>query len=252
MESDTLNYGAARQKGLTLIELLIAMVIGIVLLGGIIQTMLASKEASATRQSISTITDNARFLFDFMARDLRMAGRGYCNAAETDAFPDGCDDFQWPSDADGVVEPVELSGGMLYVRYETFADADNDGDTEPVFVEVSYSISGEDVVYERKLTDAIDSDKYDYGELAAVVTSGPLVSGVSGFDFEFARYQADGTYEYTAAASVSGWDLDEWQRVTAMRVFVVFDDVDPWGEGIESKSISSTFAMRNQVSRWIP
>lgn len=66
----------SHQRGLSLIELMIGLLVGLILLGGVLQTMLASKEASSARQSMAVVTDNARFLFDFMARDLRMAGRG--------------------------------------------------------------------------------------------------------------------------------------------------------------------------------
>ncbi|MBP0048868.1 prepilin-type N-terminal cleavage/methylation domain-containing protein [Marinobacterium sp. AK62] len=65
-----------KQAGLSLVELMIGLLIGLILLGGVLQTMLASKEASTARQSMATVTDNARFLFDFMGRDLRMVGRG--------------------------------------------------------------------------------------------------------------------------------------------------------------------------------
>ena len=106
---------ACRQRGVSLIELMIGMVIGLVLLGGILQTMLASKEASATRQSISTITDNARFLFDFMARDLRMGGRGFCRTPDDDYKAGECDNSKWPQQGGEPYRPVELIDDNLIV-----------------------------------------------------------------------------------------------------------------------------------------
>ncbi|PSL15854.1 prepilin-type N-terminal cleavage/methylation domain-containing protein [Marinobacterium halophilum] len=258
MDGKTLFTGIGRQRGFSLVELMIAMIIGLVLLGGIIQTMLASKEASATRQSISTITDNARFLFDFMARDLRMAGRGYCNAAEGAAFPNGCGSANWPADpATGQpITPVELANDALVVRYVTFADPDNDGVTQSVFVEAQYSLDGDTVDYSRQMTRGAAPVPGTPFDISAANLQGynsePLVTGVSALGYEFARYDSAAAYGYHDGSTTGGWGLAQWQRVTAIRTFVTFEDVDAWGEGVPDKELSFTVAMRNQVSRWIP
>ncbi|MBV0932995.1 PilW family protein [Marinobacterium weihaiense] len=248
MERRTLKYSCAcpayRQQGLSLIELMIGMVIGLVLLGGIMQTMLASKEASATRQSISTITDNARFLFDFMARDLRMGGRGY--GGET-----------WPTDSDGdLYAPIEEDDGTLVVRYVGFADTDNDGDTEEAFVEVEYSLNGdEEVVYRRRAGDDRKSglEEFDYDNLPAKGNFEPLVSAISHFNFEYACYESEPDYEYSEYSEYSGEPADcTWDKVTAVETTVTFTDAAPWGgQGVGDKEISSVVAMRNRVSSLI-
>lgn len=75
----TFNYQSKHpllpgQGGMTLIELMIGLVVGLIILLGIIQTMMVSKSASMSRQSMSAIAENARFVFEFMNRDIRMAG----------------------------------------------------------------------------------------------------------------------------------------------------------------------------------
>ncbi len=62
------------QHGISLVEVLVALVISLFLLGGIIQVYLANKTSYAFTNSISRIQENGRFAMDVMAQDLRMAG----------------------------------------------------------------------------------------------------------------------------------------------------------------------------------
>jgi len=67
-----------RQQGLSLIELMIAMVIGLVLLLGLVQVMGASRSAYQLSTGVARTQENARFAVDFLQRDLRMAGHMGC------------------------------------------------------------------------------------------------------------------------------------------------------------------------------
>ncbi|MFE0501804.1 PilW family protein [Lysobacter soli] len=64
--------------GLSLIELMIAMVIGLVLLLGLVQVMSASRNAYQLSTGVARTQENARFAVDFLQRDLRMAGHMGC------------------------------------------------------------------------------------------------------------------------------------------------------------------------------
>ncbi|WP_140718804.1 PilW family protein [Pseudomonas sp. Hp2] len=66
------------QAGLSLIEMMIAMVIGLVLMLGVIQVFSASREASRLAEGGSRSQENARFALDFLQRDIRMAGHFGC------------------------------------------------------------------------------------------------------------------------------------------------------------------------------
>jgi type IV pilus assembly protein PilW len=70
--------GVRRQAGLSLIELMIAMVIGLVLILGLIQVFAASRQAYQLSQGIARNQENGRFAIDFLSRDLRMAGHTGC------------------------------------------------------------------------------------------------------------------------------------------------------------------------------
>jgi type IV pilus assembly protein PilW len=68
----------SRQYGLTLIELMIAITIGLILVLGLIQVFSASRAAYQLSQGIARNQENARFALDFMQRDIRMAGHAGC------------------------------------------------------------------------------------------------------------------------------------------------------------------------------
>jgi len=62
------------QQGLSLIELLIAMVIGLFLLAGITTTYLQSKQSSIKRDEYSVLQDNGRIALELMSNTIAHAG----------------------------------------------------------------------------------------------------------------------------------------------------------------------------------
>ena len=68
-------------QGFSLIELMIAMVLGLVLMGGVIQVFLTSKQSYAFNEELGWIQENSRFAIEFITRDVRMAGYWGCGTA---------------------------------------------------------------------------------------------------------------------------------------------------------------------------
>ncbi|MGB0213493.1 PilW family protein [Algiphilus sp.] len=100
-----MNGAASRraQAGMTLVELMIAMVLGLVLVGGAIQVLLSTQESYRLQENMARLQENARFAMEMVARDLRMAGYSHCgtidnisfhnNVADPDGDPDPAFDF---------------------------------------------------------------------------------------------------------------------------------------------------------------
>ncbi len=74
------NQNKYLQQGMTLIEILIALVIGLVLMAGVISLMINSKRAYNVQGDLAGLQENARFVVDFIAKDARMAGYQGCSA----------------------------------------------------------------------------------------------------------------------------------------------------------------------------
>lgn len=67
-----------RASGLSLVELMVAMTIGLVLMLGLLRVFAASREAARMAEGLSRVQENGRFALDFLQRDLRMVGHLGC------------------------------------------------------------------------------------------------------------------------------------------------------------------------------
>jgi type IV pilus assembly protein PilW len=67
------------RKGFTLVELMVAMTVGLFIAGGILQIFLGSKQSYRATEAMSRLQENGRFALDYMSRDLRQIGfKGLC------------------------------------------------------------------------------------------------------------------------------------------------------------------------------
>lgn len=81
------------QSGLTLIEMMVAMVLGLVLIGGVGSIVIASGETNRANQALAQIQENSRTAFELLARDIRQAGATGCgNLADRVFISDEIDD----------------------------------------------------------------------------------------------------------------------------------------------------------------
>lgn len=69
-----------KQRGLSLVELMISMTLGIVLMTGVVQMFLTSRVTYGTQQAISQVQESGRMAMDFLAEDVRMAGYFGCTS----------------------------------------------------------------------------------------------------------------------------------------------------------------------------
>ena len=100
---------SGRIAGFTLVELMIALVLGLLVIAGVGSVFLANKDAYRTNEALSQTQDAARTAFEFLARDIREAGSNPCGSEEiqsalngsvecanTNTLPDWVDDFDVP------------------------------------------------------------------------------------------------------------------------------------------------------------
>lgn len=67
-----------RQSGFSLVELMVALTLGLVIIGGVISIFLANQQAFRTTEGLNRLQENARISFELMARELRQAGGNPC------------------------------------------------------------------------------------------------------------------------------------------------------------------------------
>jgi len=64
---------AMRQQGAMLVEILVAMMLGMFLMVGLLQIFLANKQTYMVTEAMARLQENGRFAIEFLARDARMA-----------------------------------------------------------------------------------------------------------------------------------------------------------------------------------
>ena len=88
---------ATKQQGFTLVELMIAMTIGLILLGGVITILTSSQQVYRVNDALARMQENARYVFQVLSRDIRMAGYFGCagNGAPVVNTLNDKDSFLW-------------------------------------------------------------------------------------------------------------------------------------------------------------
>ena len=112
-----------RASGLSLVELMVALTIGLLLLLGLVEIFGASRAAFSSAEGSARIQENSRFALEFLRRDVRMAGHVGClNELGYQAMPDllfnhnvpgptmKLDDALWAMRIDMPVEAYEYRG----------------------------------------------------------------------------------------------------------------------------------------------
>lgn len=63
-----------RMRGLTLVELMIALTLGLIVIAALVAVFMGSNRNFRQNEALATVQDNARFALDALSRDLAMAG----------------------------------------------------------------------------------------------------------------------------------------------------------------------------------
>ncbi len=111
------------QAGVSLIELMIAMVLGLLIMAGVIQLFSASKLTYNMTEGLARVQENARFSFEMLTRDLRMAGaQPLCGGAEIPAK--AIDNWISPS-LGSVQELLNLNASVVGWEYSGTGSGDS-------------------------------------------------------------------------------------------------------------------------------
>ena len=112
--------------GFTLVELLVGLAVGLMIIGGVIQTWVAASAASRVQADLAESAERIRFTVEHMSRDLRMAGLETTeNAIE---FADGKLTGRYGeitvtySAANGSLRYLRTEGGTVVINNQPIVD----------------------------------------------------------------------------------------------------------------------------------
>ncbi len=69
-----------RVRGMSLVELMVALVLGLLVVGGAVGMFISNRQAYAATESLGRVQENSRLAFELMARDIREAAGNPCSA----------------------------------------------------------------------------------------------------------------------------------------------------------------------------
>lgn len=227
-----------QQNGLTLIELLIALVLVIFLLGGVLLIHMSGRATFIDSERLSRIQENVRFASDYVIRDIRNAGfrdETFLKAGHELQIRQGYAALPTDTDSDG-------QGDALRIRYAGRGHCTQAFD-EFRLVENEYSMdstTGELVCRGRSITRDADG-----GDQITDATWGDSVGLVGGLtDIQFQLICPDGTATCNCDLFT---DLDG--ACIGVRVGMEFEGMramDGTGD-FDDRSVELTAAFRNVI-----
>ncbi|MEZ2416697.1 PilW family protein [Luteibacter sp. RCC_6_2] len=69
-----------RSRGVTLVELMVAMVLGLIVAGGIVTVFMSTSSSNRAQTQLARLQEAGRFAVNRIADDLKMAGAQYCSS----------------------------------------------------------------------------------------------------------------------------------------------------------------------------
>ncbi|MBL7004167.1 MAG: PilW family protein [Gammaproteobacteria bacterium] len=140
-----------KQKGISLVEIMVAMVISLFLLGGVIQVYMGNRTAYRFSDATSRIQENARFALETMASDIRMTGFW------------GCAQFTSPQDTHLVNNLNIAANDPLYdfIQNDVISATVNDGLNGSDSLTVSGSKAGQNIILAPFMVNTDDDIEVD-------------------------------------------------------------------------------------------
>ena len=114
---------ARRTHGFTLIELVVAMLLGLIVIGGVSSVFLAGQQTYRTNEALGDVEDGSRTAFELLSRDIRNAGLT------------GCDDTS--GRIANVINPNSSGNTYWYANWNYALQGFDDASTDPALTGIT-------------------------------------------------------------------------------------------------------------------
>lgn len=276
------NFAGYSQRGLTLVELMVAMAVSLLLLAGVIQIFLSSKQSYRLQEGFSRLQENGRFAVDVLTLNVRHAG------FKPNALGD--DRFEFPVDAT-TYAPANVSFATAAQTLGASLRSENNADNTDTILNgsdtVTFRFQGSaDIPFGTALADCVNRSAAEgdivvntlYVDLQNELQcrsdfedgtndDQPLLDGVEGMQV---LYGVDTNADrianrYSTATTIT--NNGEWARIVSIRVALLLNTVQavtadpdantyillnnaavaPFNDGLRRHVFTTTIALRNQL-----
>lgn len=215
-----------KQQGLTLIEILIALVLGTFLLAGVLQIFQSSKRSYRMQENMSRMQENGRFAMEFISQDIRMTDYRVCYNDANDPVIGGV--------AGAIIGTNDLglnNSDTITVAQKTNACGAADATSTITYDIRTFAANGQPTLYKNT------------GALAQ-----PLVEGIEDMQILYGEdTDADGTPNYY----VNSATVVNMAAVVSARITLTARTIDTnltnTGDGRLRQTYTSTLGLRNRL-----
>jgi len=190
-----------RQKGFTLVEMMIAIVLGLLLIAGTLSVFLSTKQGYRMVSGLSLMQSTGRATLDLIAGDIMMAGFPQSSGIETFVSGSG-----FTQDGGG------SSSDMFTVRFQSATDCLNTAGGTPVYADGNqyaknrYYVSGGNL-----MCDALAENNSAYN-------SGVMVAGIENLQVLYGEDNDPSDSVTNATRYVTAGNVADWNNVVSVKV----------------------------------
>ncbi|MFT7220734.1 MAG: type IV pilus assembly protein PilW [Candidatus Azotimanducaceae bacterium] len=236
------------QKGLSLVELMISLVIGSVIMVGIVQLFSANSDTYSVMIGQSRMQESARFSLDFISRDIRKAGYSGCFSSNEQLYFTISDEADLPYEFDlrNGIQGYDASGVNLWSPNldklpKTIGATNTNVFVAGTGIDTDAILSGTDILtlrnvrqqdIENRLAVKMDTSQ---NPIRVVVPAG----GVDGLGFKALDMALIHDCEKATVFHVTG--IDTTTNPGEITVFHTMDPVDVWRNSFMTLALKNSF-----------
>lgn len=237
------------QYGLTLIELMVALVLGLVIVLGVTQTFISAKNTYLTQNASAAMQEDARYLLTRMSQELRMTAMFGCLSTDSITLPGTSPALFTAALATPISWTVDGTNGNRLAMVT--ADVGSTG-TTPTWtiltdcLTTATAYNGAAVAASGQIAFPLRQVFYSFRNnqilTGAVGAQQPLISNVSDFQVRFGL--ANSAAETTVSSYVTTLTAAQMDRIRTVRLTLVL--MDP-NNRTRNQTYSVVAALRNRL-----
>ena len=237
--------------GIGLIELMVAMTLGLVIVLGVTQIFLATKNTYQSQNASAGIQEDGRFLLSKMAQEIRMTGFFGCQASPLDSTP--TKDF-----TSAYAAPITVTRGSNNSVILTLitADVGNNGTnanwnilTDCRSFSTAYTpagmpaaVVGQQVIPIRRVIYTFNSNQVRSGNVLTDLR--PLIGNVLAFDVTFGVASSPANFDASSYVTTpTNFDLIRSVRISLQ----VADQAAAPNSRAQTRTFNTVIALRNRL-----
>jgi type IV pilus assembly protein PilW len=232
------------QRGFGLVELLIALALGLIIVLGVVQIFIAAKNTYVSQNSAAAMQEDARFVLSKMIQEIRMVGMFGCLGTITDSSSAG--DFNAAQ-----VTPINWDNANLKLTLVT-ADIGSGGGTPTwtvlsdcrnsatAYTGLRSPASGQIAFPIRRLIYSFSNNQILMGTGSGTPTQQVLVNNVSAFNVTFGLASS----ATDVAASTYSANPSDPARIRSVRLSMTLSDPS---SRVATQTFNVVAALRNRL-----